>query len=544
MKPTQIKIKGTKPVNLLKGLSKTPYESPEEAIYELINNSIASKVNNLSIELKFIIKSELEGDKYIKVVDKVIIKDNGCGIPSHEINMALTPFAKETQNSINEHDVGLKSSVLFLGEKFEVKTKAINEEHIKLIDGYSIDEFSIGDDISLTPINFDGDHGTEVEIFVSKDKNKFFKISTHKGINQMKNILGKKYQLILTDTSIKFNLTIVDEEKIRTEIINSVKPIYYYPPEWDADKTKKIEDPIIDGKEFTCGNVKAILKFGYSPKNDIIGIKHYQMLDMDPKLLKSGSNYPYNIAAKYGGFDFFIYDILIEEHVVDFINDTGSNWTQFLRGQVRWYGVETVITKNRIIRSDDVLNILEQIKLFLKNGKISSSDNFKFYNEESAKSFKNSINKSGMNLISNPYIRQQKMSDEHQLRDTIAQSLNSFGSMYYGKTIIGSTKEEYVLSGSGNKLDIYIKEDNIPWEVKLYKAEVKDVSQLLQYMIELDSNNGYLVAEEFPNKVIDYTNKINKKFKDLNIKLNLLEYSNDINGLTLKPILQEFHCIN
>lgn len=135
----------------------------EEAISELIDNSIAARLNDrVNVEISFFINENT--DK----CDKLIIKDDASGIKYSNIPICFNPAGKQTKSSLNEHGLGFKQSISTLGELEYFDSRHIGE------DGFRVCDFSFNL-LVYTLENKSISNGTE--ICVNVENNNFVDVT-------------------------------------------------------------------------------------------------------------------------------------------------------------------------------------------------------------------------------------------------------------------------------------------------------------------------------------------------------------------------------
>jgi len=457
--------------NIFQELGNNTY-SFDEAISELIDNSIAARLNNIvNVEISLFINNNTGK------CDKLIIKDNASGIKYSNIPVCFNPAGKQTKSSLNEHGLGFKQSISTLGDLEYFDSKCLNEV------GFRICDFSF----NLTIYDLENksfDNGTEICINI--ENNSFVDISKKNHIAKTKrlsNQLGARYRRWIDKNclTIKIN-TILDDEIINSVNTESVRPFYCNP--WRGG----INEPLVK-KRFEVNKSVVELVFGYSPKTD----EEFQRIGLikSDYEIKSGGNTVneiYALSSKSAGLDLIMNDRVIKFQQLDEIGlyGTRESWYNQIRGElILLEGFKTTSTKNDIIKTDDFTEIINQIILFLTNGygnrrSVESSDE---------KKYKNELN---LNLMTNGYLKKGLSSgvvNEEKLQDLVEKRLTSPFSSH--KKI----EKEYVIEKLGVKVDFLV--DGNPWELKNQKCTSHDISQLLTYLVSLDKKMGCIVAPDF-----------------------------------------------
>lgn len=106
---------------------------------EFIDNAIQSFENTqkeiqiLEHNLQCEVSIDFEFDEN-DIAQTIIVRDNAGGISDERIQTALQPSNRASDiTGLNEFGVGLKTAALWLGHKFELRTKCLNETHEKRI---------------------------------------------------------------------------------------------------------------------------------------------------------------------------------------------------------------------------------------------------------------------------------------------------------------------------------------------------------------------------------------------------------------------------
>lgn len=458
--------------NIFEELGNTNY-SLEEALSELIDNSISARVDNsVNIEISFYI------DKNTGKSSHLIIKDDASGIKENDISRCVSPAGKQTIGSLNEHGLGLKSSIASLGKLNYLKTKNINEN------GFELREFSWKLELFDTQINFK--HGTEISINTTSAKIvNIGKYHAHQ-INALSLKLGARYRKLFNLINLNIKLTVFDNIKeLSSKNVTPITPLYYNP--WG-----KNNKPLIYKKKFNYGNTVAYLTFGYAPKDE----SEYEAIGENIKdyTLKQGSsgNHPYCISVRSQGLDLIMNDRVISFSQINEIDLTGTRESHYnqIRGEIILEkGFQTTSTKNNIVKTDECAHIFDSIKNYL--------------NGDSDEKHKIGPHKS---LISNPYTKGKdfSFSNENELKDKIEKQLKMPTSIFKNSVIV----REFVVEEYGLKIDLLV--DEIPWEVKNDVCTSHRISQLVTYMVCQNVKKGVIVATKFNNTCLAIIEKYKK----------------------------------
>ena len=136
-------------------ISQTGY-SVQEAISELIDNSIDARLENEKLTIKVTINKE-----------HIIIEDTGKGMNKSQAKDSIRLGYSSKKEKLGEFGLGLKTATSFLGEEFVLRTKMedSNEEYIIK---YDENEWLQKGDWFKFPFIIEGkndkSHGTVVEV--------------------------------------------------------------------------------------------------------------------------------------------------------------------------------------------------------------------------------------------------------------------------------------------------------------------------------------------------------------------------------------------
>ncbi|MXX92539.1 MAG: hypothetical protein F4Y63_03690 [Chloroflexi bacterium] len=216
--------------------------------------------------------------------------------------------------------------------------------------------------------------------------------------------------------------------------------------------------------------------FGYAPDTEY----EWSELRQDPPTRFE----PYYSSLGKQGVDVILNDRVIMFHQLTELDIVGIRHSDYntLRGEIILdSGFQTAITKNSILKTDNWINLKNQISEFLNKG---------------------------------DYIRLKSYPDalpEAVLRDRLAVWLET-NALAPRKKVA----KEYVVEALGGKIDIMA--DKEVWELKRDEAFGLDVYQLFGYLDMGEWENGYLVAKSFRGSAQQAAEHINEKH-DVNIKL-------------------------
>ncbi len=125
----------------------------KDLLSELIDNALAARVKNKLLKITI----DIYVDENNEPVEFSII-DNASGIPSDKLGLAISPAGIQSQDSLNEHGMGMKQAVGALGRLKYLATKTKNDKKARLIK-----EFQFGN-IDTFLVDFPNQSGTEINI--------------------------------------------------------------------------------------------------------------------------------------------------------------------------------------------------------------------------------------------------------------------------------------------------------------------------------------------------------------------------------------------
>lgn len=200
----------------IKGIDDS-YNNFWDILAELIQNSVDA-INA---------KEDKKGKIFIDinaVEKKIRIKDDGIGIKYSEIPILLSPFSTNKENdmnSIGEKGVGLKF-VIFQSNKFEMKTKSINESIVSLAIVENAKNWKNNtneEDLPLRLKKIDENmNGTDITIYgIDNDKIFNMNFDTMKFIIRTKTAIGNVLNIFENNNNINVKLRMTDLNGVVTE---------------------------------------------------------------------------------------------------------------------------------------------------------------------------------------------------------------------------------------------------------------------------------------------------------------------------------------
>lgn len=438
--------------NMFKELGNNTY-TYKDLLSEFIDNSIAASSNSetLNVDIYIYFATDETGERIAK---KLLVRDNAKGIEQEVIGKALSPGAINTENSLNEHGMGMKQAIAGIGELDYLATKVNNEDRARVIL-----ELKFGTIKTYYTDDLNTNHGTEICIKISKAI-----VSTNPTTYAQHIVpyLGARYRYYLKPENKKLNLTLTmineDTQKdTNTWYVEMISPIYYH-PYYRCDKPVIYKFPI-EGREW-----KAELTFGYAPANK------YQLEQMGVKKPKQYE--PYYVSLSKQGIDIVLHGRVILFHQLAELGIVGVSHPSFntIRGElILKKGFSTAITKNYIIEDQNYKECISKV-IYILTGKEEGPNNkkedyieVKTYPEKLPHALV--LERLGIWLTSSPVLQRKNVD------------------------------YEYTIEGIDGHIDILADEE--AWELKLEQASAQDVYQLFMYMDIGNIDKGYLVAKSF-----------------------------------------------
>jgi len=430
-------------------LGKNTYDY-KDLVSELIDNAIAARGRDRLLEVSI----QIHVDDTNKPV-LFVIRDNADGISKKRLGSAITPAGVQSENSLNEHGLGMKQAVAALGDLKYLATKTKGEKRGRLVK-----EFKFGD-IPTYGCDFAGESGTEIVIenltplAVSRSQ-------THLISRDVVPYLGARYRRFLRPDNCMAKITIsvvrVGTNEVRQKLeIREEKPVYFHP-------ATRRNEPVILRYPLSGDGWKAMLTFGRAPKSNA----EHEELGVEPP----NKFHPYRVSLNKQGLDVIRHDRIILFHQLSEIGIVNARHPDFnnVRGEIDLIrGFSTAITKNSIIEDEHFRGCIATVRGILE-GESPGPGNRK-----------------------NDYLKRATYPEqipERLLRDRLAAHLktNPMGAKQDVKT-------EYAVDGIEGKIDILA--DGEAWEIKTEQAMALDVYQLFMYIDVGNIEQGYLVAKGF-----------------------------------------------
>ncbi|MBP5424367.1 MAG: ATP-binding protein [Paludibacteraceae bacterium] len=207
---------------------------------EFIDNALQSYRDNrdvlhsLNPDYHFSVHIEFLRDETGKEIKEIKVTDNAAGIPYAKYLNAFEPAKKPTDDSgLNEFGMGLKTAACWLGDNWEVTSKALNESEERVFH-FDLNQVTANDLRVLPVMNTPrpvSEHYTIIHIGqLSKNA------PSDRGIEKIKSDLASIYRLSLRREEIRL---VVDNELLEFKNPEILKAPYF----------KEQEGPIIEWKK-------------------------------------------------------------------------------------------------------------------------------------------------------------------------------------------------------------------------------------------------------------------------------------------------------
>ena len=433
--------------NLFEELGKNSYDY-KDLLSELIDNSLAARSDSQKLIVTITILVNESGIK-----THFIINDNAKGIPREKLGSAVSPGMVQTNNSLNEHGLGMKQAIAALGKLKYLATRTSDSQNAVLINKLGFGNIDVFD------YNWDQPHGTEICVTNLKA------IVDTNPTNITRHIvpyLGARYRRYLKEDApqmeIRIKIQREDTNAIQNEwFVKANKPIYFNPG-------TRTNAPVFSNFDLSGANWRARFTFGYAPKDD----SEYQELGIE----KPTKFDPYHVSIKNQGFDIIFHDRVILFHQLSEIKivETRHNDFNIVRGEIELVeGFQTAITKNLMIQDESFLDLMKKIRDIL-NGEVA-----------------------GPGSQPKKYLEKRAYPEEIPealLRDRLANWLKT-NPVIGPKEIVNT---EYVVEGIEGYIDILA--DNDAWELKTGSVSALEVYQLFMYMDVKEIAKGFLIGKQ------------------------------------------------
>jgi len=421
----------------------------KDLISELIDNSLAARFQGELLQVNI----DLFVDQRNRPV-RLVIRDNAQGIAEDKLGVALSPAAIKTENSLNEHGLGMKQAIAGIGKLSYLATRSLGEDKARVVL-----EFKFGK-VDCYYSEFGLPSGTEICIDQIKP---IVSVNPASITMTLVPYLGARYRRFLRADNRIADISLYIKNSSNGNInyqwqVEEIKPIYFHP----GTRTNK---PVVLNKKFSGSGWKAEITFGYAPTEEelrdlgIDELPHY---------------HPYKVSISKQGLDIILHDRVILFHQLSELGIVTVRHNDYnpIRGEiVLLEGFSTAITKNSIMFDEHFDSCIEHMKEFL-SGK----------EEEGTSS----------------YIRLKRYPTElpeSLLRDRLANWLKN-NPINKKKDV----KTEYTIEGLAGNIDILA--DKEAWEIKRDQANGLDVYQLFAYMDMGNIDKGFLVASSFATGAI------------------------------------------
>lgn len=329
----------------------------KDLLSELIDNALAARLDGELLRVRIELTTDENGAPL-----RFTIWDDASGIPFDRLSSAITPAGLQTQDSLNEHGLGMKQAVAALGQLESLTTKVLGEAK-----AYRIPEFRFGE-IEVSEVDFDRPHGTSLSV------GKLNSIVSTNSTSYTRTIvpyLGARYRRFLRPDNPQMNLSIeihtVDKKPNYRQVVQEVKPVYFHPG-------KRENRPVISKYPLRGSGWEAELTFGYAPKDD----SEYEELGLAPP----NKFHPYRVALATQGLDLILHDRVILFHQlseVGIVNQKHPNFNSVRGELVLLRGFSTAITKNSMIQDSAFAECITQAREILTGERDGPTGNKKDY---------------------------------------------------------------------------------------------------------------------------------------------------------------------
>lgn len=427
-----------------------------DMVSELVDNSIAAKLDDETVTIQVIIK--LENGK----LSNLTVKDDASGIESNMLSEVLSLGYMNPKKGLNEHGMGLKQVIPALGSLDYLSTKTVSMEKTANIHLDKIRWKNI-------PITYDNSiegHGTIISINVTKYSSNA-KLRYYR--NSFKALLGARYRRYLKGDPprVKLFLQVFESnEKKIDEWVAPVEPLYFNTDTRD-NKPEFLRFPL-------SGNGwKALLTFGNAPTDEECNERGWEVPTEES---------PYYVSQSKQGFDVIIHDRVLLFHQLSEMGIVGQRHPGYnhIRGEIDLVeGFTTNVTKNSLRKDACYQELANKIAAILKGEAEGPNGKKTRY-----------ISSSPLSSIIKEYVyrdRLKKCIEEDDLFDT------------------KRVTTEFTLENNLGRIDILADMNDGTreiWEVKTHDANGEDVYQTYMYMDALDVKKGYLVAPKFSEGAI------------------------------------------
>lgn len=419
----------------------------KDLLSELIDNSLAARIRGQLLNVVISIFVD-EDNKPVNFS----ITDDASGISMDKLGLAVAPAGLQSQNSLNEHGMGMKQAVGAIGKLRYLATKTKDEARARLIK-----ELRFGD-VEIYEADLPFVSGTEISI---SNLNAIVSSNPSNYTRSIVPYLGARYRRFLKPDAKEMDLKIKiinGNGSVQYEwAVKEEKPIYFHP-------STRNNEPVILKHKISGDGWEAELTFGYAPTKN----EEYEELGVD----EPTKFHPYKVSLTNQGLDIIFHNRVILFHQLSELGivPTRHNDYNNVRGEIDLkVGFSTAITKNSMIYDAHFVHCIDEIKKIL-NGEAPGP--------------KNRVSK---------YLEQKTYPEE--LPEALLQERLAEWLANNPVNKKNTVNKEFVVQGIEGYIDILA--DGEAWELKTGQANAQDVYQLFMYMDVGSLDKGYLIAKSF-----------------------------------------------
>lgn len=476
-----------------------------DMLFEAGNNAIQEAENN-NLDLNLTFDFQFNSDD---LLTKISIRDNSGGIAKANIARCLTPGKKPPKTTLNEHGQGLNFTIEVLtrseNSSFELNSChpegsfQINQLPSFIRPVSIIDSLPRPDDTCGVELNFMGFENVETIKYPRYQTrgaaiSNFWKMACAKYRYKKKEFenRGNKFEITITETH--------PEKETRIKTFGDLGPVIVNPSngkkgEWvSVFNLSEIDEA---GNEYEIRVKLGVASLDVDDYNTDVG-----------DLSLSNSTHPYKKGNDdVAGFDVFYQGVMIKRgdlHIIPFITATGlSGGNRITYGDMRGElhiikGGKSFFTKNGMV-PDPVLDKLYQQAANILKGKMPAP----------------SPGAPKINYIKK-YVERRSADAKYA-----PEKIVKYRHRQLDKDLGAGTEFMQETHNVAGIMDMF-KKDELIVEHKIDKTTIRDVNQLLSYMIYHPSvPKGQLYAPEHSDESVDYVAHLNDMLKSKNQEIEL-----------------------